>query len=115
MAVWELVNPSDQFTLDADGFEVAALACLLLGSGAYGLKAIPEDKGRDFPVLLFGDEAVLNQVWQEKFGHLFRESREHVSNEALVACLESLVIGDRVLYQETLALLSEERRPAFDE
>lgn len=53
MKAWEIINPSDKYTIIAERFEVAAAATLLLGSGRLALD--PEDEGgQRLPLFLFG-------------------------------------------------------------
>ena len=37
--IYEIINPSDDYTIVADDFAAAAIAACLLGRGAYGLKS----------------------------------------------------------------------------
>lgn len=49
--IYELINPSDPVTLEADDLTIARAACLLLGRGAYALE--DENGAEAMPLLLF--------------------------------------------------------------
>ena len=50
--IYEIINPSDKITLEADALDVARAACLALGKGHYGLT---EAAGpRVLPIFLLG-------------------------------------------------------------
>ena len=51
--LFEIMNPSDPYTVVAEDKEIAAVACIVLGTGTYAFK--PIDVG-DFevPLFLFG-------------------------------------------------------------
>ena len=42
-----LINPSDPYTLEADDFEIAAVAVCLLGAGKYPATALGNDARED--------------------------------------------------------------------
>lgn len=49
--IYEIINPSDAYTLKSDDPAIAAVACMILGSGAYGLT---DEKGvTACPIFLF--------------------------------------------------------------
>ena len=80
--IYEVINPSDPVTLEADDVEVAQVACLLLGKGAYALH--DEDSEEVMPLFLLGglDE------WAEQ--HEFDMGRIRQDKLlAVIACLES--------------------------
>lgn len=52
MSVYEIINPSDPITFECDDDDVARVAALVLGRGAYGVQR--EDGERVLPVLRFG-------------------------------------------------------------
>lgn len=65
--VYELVNPSDKYTLESADPAAAVAACLYLGNGAYGLE---DEFGETVcPLFLFGKAEEELQVWsEERFG-----------------------------------------------
>jgi hypothetical protein len=54
LLVWEIINPSDAYTIEAPDFRTAAAAVLVLGEGKYGLRPEDEDEGESMPLFLFG-------------------------------------------------------------
>jgi len=84
---YEIINPSDEAYIDADDFEVAAVACIAIGEGQYGFK--PETGGREVPLLLFGS----GEKWtQQEFGCSVSDLIARVlkdKNAELVKCLRS--------------------------
>jgi len=92
---FELINPSDPYTLEADDLEVAAVACCFLGDGKYGLDALGEDanKGNNVPIFLLGGH---DEWFMSKFGRNFDATAEHVLDhrkEALARAFDSLTLG----------------------
>jgi hypothetical protein len=114
--IYEIINPSDAYTIVADDLKVAAVACVLLGRGQYGLEPL-EDDGERVPFMLFGSP----DAWfQEHFGaDLQATMDEVVENRAgeLADCLDSCLIGklaSRREYERALELIeSEENRAKF--
>lgn len=108
LRVYELINPSDAYTLAAPSHEVAAMACLHLGDGAYGLREVGGDFV--FPVFLFGGFAewvptAFGMSQEEYFGPW---RREHCC--AVVKALRSVVIGspgDRQIYEAAVAAIPD--------
>lgn len=87
---FEIVNPSDPYTLEAPSLDVAAVACSFLGDGKYGLKALDSDRSNDVPIFLLGghDEWCL-----KKFSLNFKDTADHViytKREELAKCLDSV-------------------------
>jgi hypothetical protein len=105
--IYEIINPSDAYTIETQDFDVAAVACLMLGTGQYAFKPL-EDGGQEVPLFLFGG----HDVWcQEHFsmsaddlvGTVLTKKRD-----SLAACLESCIIGrlaDRQAYLAGLELI----------
>ena len=58
---FDLVNPSDPYTLEADDLQVAGVACCLLGNGKYGLTGLGDDAGQDVPMFLLGGHDLVFQ------------------------------------------------------
>lgn len=113
MAVWNLINPSDPYTLVTDNFEVATVVCLLLGEGRYGLEEINGE--RRVPLMLFD----VNERWfRETFGCTCQELFDRMVGDRraeIVACLDSVLIGSpasRATYQEGLDLIDDPQKRA---
>lgn len=103
MKIYEIANPSDAYTLEAEDFLVAAVAVAMLGNGAYGIPGSP---------ILWGWDAWLKERIPQGLDAYITANRE-----AIATVLDSVMIGseaDRVLYQKTLSLIeSPERREEF--
>lgn len=110
--IYEVINPSDDYTIVADDFAVAAIAACLLGGGAYSLKSA--DGAKEMPIMLFGYE----ETWfPEMFGKTLGELLDSTSKPAIAACLESIVlctVHERRTYDDALAIVEDaDRREAL--
>jgi len=113
--LYEITNPSDAYTLEADDFLTAAAAVLVLGSGRYGLN--PEDsKEKGVPVLIFGGDKWIDAVFgsMDGFGKFLGKNLQ-----AIGECLDSVLIGDfndRKAYQDAIEKMNDpKKRQAFAE
>lgn len=108
---YEIINPSDPYTLKADDFKIDEAATILLGQGYYGLKS--EDGKQSMPILLFGGETYLKQ----EFGDLGEWPKEDGRILAVADCLDtvmSLGFRERFIYEEKLKdITSEEARKEY--
>jgi len=52
--LFEIINPSDPYTIEANALEIAAVACCILGEGKYTLREITGDKSGYVPTFLVG-------------------------------------------------------------
>ncbi|HSV28621.1 MAG TPA: hypothetical protein VLL76_03655 [Candidatus Omnitrophota bacterium] len=102
---YEIVNPSDAYTIIAPDHEVAALACFLLGEGLYAFEPIDGDLPK-VPLFLFGGA----EEWFEKtFGRTVSDALEARESD-LAACLDTVLIGkaaDRKAFQKGLDLIDD--------
>lgn len=90
---FEIVNPSDPYTLEAPSLDVAAVACSFLGEGKYGLKALDSDASNDVPIFLFGGH---DEWFLEKSSLNYEDTADHVihtKREELATCLDSVRLG----------------------
>ena len=90
---FNLVNPSDPYTLEADDLQVAAVACCLLGNGKYGLTGLGDDAGQDVPIFLLGGH---DEWFEETFGMDYETTATHAlshRNDALARAFESVTLG----------------------
>ena len=90
---FEIANPSDPYTMEADDLQVAAVACCLLGNGKYGLTGLDGDAGQDVPVFLFGGH---DEWFVSKFGMSYEDTATHAlnhRNDALARAFESVTLG----------------------
>lgn len=98
MKTYEIANPSDPYTMQAEDFNVAAVTVAILGNGAYGIPGTP---------ILFGWDQWLKE--REIDLPKFIDARL----TEIIACLESVMIGresDRTEAEEALAAIVEENR-----
>lgn len=88
MAIYDIVNPSDPVTIEAEDREVAQLVCLMLGSGAY---ALDDEQGEQVLPLFLGDGTF--EPWAHE--HAFDVQRiTDEKRQAIVACLRSAMCAD---------------------
>lgn len=91
--IFEIINPSDPYTLEANDFEVASVAVVLLGQGAYGMKQLDGDKSLEIPIMMFGGA---DQWFTDNFGDNAETVIGRVVNEKclqLADILDSVRIG----------------------
>ncbi len=94
---FNLVNPSDPYTFEADDFEIAAVAVCLLGVGKYPANALGDDanKSNNVPAFLFGGH---DEWFRARFGGSFEDVAERClkgRGVAVAQALESVTLGSR--------------------
>lgn len=74
---FNLINPSDAYTFEADDLVIAAVMVCLLGDGKYGADEIGEGSSKDnhVPVFLFGGH---DEWFSRKFGMNFEDTARSV-------------------------------------
>lgn len=92
---FDLINPSDPYTLEADDLEIAAVAVCLLGNGKYPADALCDDAnlGNNVPAFLFGGH---DEWFTKRFGGTFEEVVDRALKErgdAVARALESVTLG----------------------
>jgi hypothetical protein len=105
--IFNIVNPSDKYTLETDDFETACIVAIFLGNGMYSLEQLDGDLEMQF---FFGDPS---GWFQEVFGNSFEVSVKRCLTEKqtkLIEALDSVLIGDRKMYYEGLALIDNEEK-----
>jgi hypothetical protein len=111
MAVYEIINPSDYYTMKTDNWQAACAACMFLGQGMYGLQELsndPSHKSNDMPVLMGGASEWFKKTFGVSLDDWFK------NNLGLVAdALESVVIGDREVYEATFPLVESSKIDQF--
>lgn len=107
--LYEIINPSDPYVFETNDEAAAICACVLLGTGKYGLRR--EDGSTACPILIFGDAV-------EELGKLLGMSLEQAlaeKQEAICGALSTVTIGDfadyRTVQKHLAALPQEEREP----
>jgi len=109
--VYDIVNPSDPYTMDAPDLATALSAVCLLGEGRYGLR--DRDGAVVVPVFLFGG----HDEWaRANFdGKDLEAVLASVSFSAVADCLDSCVIGgftDRETFERGAALIDDPEKRA---
>lgn len=105
--LFEIINPSDPYTMEAPDLEIAACAVCLLGSGQYGLKELSGDKSGHVPVFLFGGH---DEWFSKQFGKDFGATLNAVlvaRRQVLAGALASVRVGDAALRREFDAELAK--------
>ena len=105
-AIYEIVNPSDAYTLECERFDVACAACLLIGEGKYALNEIGGE-GREMPFMMFDPDL---KWWKTTFNNDVADFVK-TNRPAIAACLDTVMIGDagiRELYNTALELIVDE-------
>ena len=82
--IYEIINPSDTVTIEADDVDVARAACLAIGGGKYGLE--DEQGDQAMPVMLFGGYEDWCAESGFDFGAVVKAKRGDV-----IACLRSAI------------------------
>lgn len=111
--IYEIVNMSDGYTLEADDFLVAAAATMLLGRGYYGLRG----NGEEMPIFLIGgaEEWVFERYGgMEEFQNFVKDN-----TDAITSCLDTVAIclgEDRPIdMTDYRARLHDERRTSLND
>lgn len=117
--LYEIINLSDQYTIEAHALDVAFVACLLLGRGQYSFEPIisqseaAPDKNEaaiGIPLFLFGGaDQWCQQQFREEIGETIRRVT-HGKSQELADCLDSCLIGgaqERQTYTAGLELIDD--------
>lgn len=103
--LFEIINPSDPYTMRAESFQEAAVAICLLGEGRYGLQEI--DGEHEVPIFLFGGA---NEWFTKTFGHDVEDCYKRADWSRIADVLGSVTIGsetDLKIYERTMAALTD--------
>ena len=111
--IYEIVNPSDPYTIDCPDLEIATAFNLFFG-GPYALE--PQDGGESVPIFLFMSNESYHKWCVERFGlepgkllHRVIEER----TEEFADALDSVLIGDREKFELQARTMSFEQRRQF--
>lgn len=111
--LFEIINMSDPYTMEADTYEEAAMACAVLGEGAYGLEEVGGEWS--MPIFIFGG---INEWCEKQFGANLDACFARNKSQ-LPAVLRSVLIGTpaaRESFNEAMAMTDDEsKRQAFRE
>jgi hypothetical protein len=110
--IYEIINPSDAYTLIAEDRSVAAVVCLLLGDGKYALR--PEADGApDVPMFLFATAEDIDKWFLKEFGRTAEQCMDGHEQD-IIDCLATVLIGDRKQHDDLRGLIVEEKLPEFE-
>ncbi|MEN6325810.1 MAG: hypothetical protein ABFD18_06350 [Syntrophomonas sp.] len=107
--IFEIINPSDKYTLETDDFKTACIAVLILGEGKYSIDQV--DGNLNMPIFLFGGH---DEWFKAQFGSTVSEVMESITGEywlKIAECLDSVMIGGpnkRKMYYDALTLIEGE-------
>jgi hypothetical protein len=110
--LYEIINMSDPYTIEAKSLDVALVACLFLGRGQYSFKPLNSDDAAGVPMFLFGG----TEKWCQQFlGEGLESVVDRVTTDAakraeLAECFDSCLIGrgeDRETYRAGLDLIDD--------
>ena len=111
--LYEIINPSDPYIIEADSLEIAFMACIILGSGQYAFEPLA-DGGTKIPLFFSGMVPSIDEWCKEHLGgRTTKEVIEHVRSKKrieLADCLDSCLIGkaqDRETYYLGLNLIDD--------
>lgn len=109
--LFEIINPSDPYTIEAPNMKIAAAACVLLGNGAYAFKPLEGEGAVEVPMFFLGGH-------DEWFNENFGQNTEAVCGDVvdnfkaqLAACLDSITYGSATDRRE-FERLTEHSEPA---
>jgi hypothetical protein len=108
MTVYELINPSDTVTFEADSFLIASLATILVGEGQYAAKAVGGSADQNVPFFMFGTEDDLQQWFYERFKVSMGQELFKQYAQPVATCLDSFVYGNREDYLAAQAAITDE-------
>lgn len=89
--LYDIINPSDPYTMEAPDLEIAAATVVLIGKGKY--PAWPREGGESVPAFISIDH---DHWFTEKFGRDTDGTIQHVlqnRNDDLANALESVTLG----------------------
>lgn len=108
MSIYEIINPHDAYTIEAESPMILAAAILVLGQGNYSAQLIDGD-GEDIPIFIFGGAL---DWFQGKFSRPLQEVLDEHMPE-IGAVLGSVVPGDlekRKVFLAAQEVLTESER-----
>ncbi len=86
--IWELINPSDPYTFEADDEAVAAFVCLILGRGAYGLDGETEETENFVPLFILGGNPIewFEERYDVAFSDMLKDLRVADALDSMLVC-----------------------------
>lgn len=113
--IYKIVNMSDPYTIECPDLEIATVCCVLLGRGEYEFLNVTDPAKPSVPMFMFGSEEFSKEHFHgmsiNRVVHLALANRPHdVAN-----ALDSVIIGDRKLYEKAVEFVKSELRKSFRE
>lgn len=105
--LYDIINPSDPYTIEAEEFIDAALAVFVLGN-SYGLTAL-EEGGEDVPIFIFGGAA---EWFRERFKIEAQEAYDQRRLRVAGVLLSAIIGGksEREMVKKTLSMIPPEKQ-----
>jgi hypothetical protein len=108
MPIFEIINPSDPYTL-VGSKEAAIVAVTFLGGGKYGLGG---EDGNEMPFLMFMSEDEVDTYFKKVLGMPLLDWVDNNRTE-LIECFDSVLIGgkgERQTFEKGLELIDDESK-----
>lgn len=109
MTIYEIINPSDAYTLAAEERAVACAAVLILGAGAYGLDSPDGSPASGCPIFILGGGVEwFAREFGTQLGAFINARRTDIAS-----ALDTVLIGgrsSRSTYEKGLSLIEDEGR-----
>jgi hypothetical protein len=109
--IYEIVNPSDPYTMETDNLLAACIACTMLGAGKYALRQ--QDGEVEMPLFIFGG---IEQWFEKKFEKPIAELLDGSNDIPVIEALDSVLIGDatdRKIYKAAIEKMDAEAVKVF--
>jgi superfamily I DNA/RNA helicase len=107
----EIINPSDPYTIEISDWQAACVAVALLSRGMYGLTALDDSDRRMPPLMLGGGKKFFAEIGIDDLKAWLRVPE---NNLRMAAALDTVVIGDRDLYDSLTEGKAPEELKAFN-
>lgn len=114
--LFNIINPSDPYTMRAVDLEIAAVAVCLLGEGKYALEQIGGDRSANVPFFITGGH---DEWFTKQFDRDFGATVSHVCStraEELCKALASVFIGtpaDMLAFEDAAKACPDEEAVAL--
>ncbi|HUW65882.1 MAG TPA: hypothetical protein VMW83_14555 [Spirochaetia bacterium] len=109
--IFKIINMSDPYTMESDDFEVACVANVFLGEGAYGLRQVNGGDNK-MPILFFGADKWFVKTFGTEFELVLKRCLEE-KKDCLIRTLNSVLIGsssDRKIFYDDLSLIDDAQK-----
>lgn len=109
MTIYELINPSDPYTLEADDRLLACLVACMIGDGWFPLEAADGSPG--MPILALGADP--DEWFRATFGKPLGGLLDEITPDRLLPVLDSVLLctrHERRAYADALAAIEDPAR-----